>query len=84
MEAAVSFTVEVISYHDSRFCGLNCQSYEDIECHISYVVCAKAQNTETFAIFLLWNRKARVIVYQYFILKPCGHVRRIHLQSFIF
>jgi len=73
MEAAVSFfTVEVISSHDSTACDLNCQSYEDLEYYISCVVCvcvcAKAQNTETSAVFWLRNRKARSVVYQYFIL----------------
>ena len=58
MESAVSvFTVEVISSHDSTVCVLNCQSYEDLECHISCAVCTKAQNIETSAIFCVWNKK---------------------------
>jgi len=76
MEAAASFfTLEVISSHDSTLCGLNCKSYENIECNVSCVVCDKALITETSEIFRLRNTKARVVVYHYFNLKPCGRVR---------
>ena len=84
MQVSVSFTVKVISSHDSTVCGLNCRSYKDIECHISCMLFAKAQITEISAVFWLRNRKARVVVYQNCILKPCGRVRWVHLQSFIF
>ena len=84
MEDAASFTVELISSHDSKVCGLNFQSYEVIDGHISCVVCAKAQNTETSAMFWLQNRKTRFVVCQYFILKPCYRVRWVHRHSFIF
>jgi len=65
IESAVSvLTVEAIFSQDSTVCVLNWQSYEDVGCHISCAVCAKAQNTETSAIFCLRNKKARAVVYQ--------------------
>jgi hypothetical protein len=64
MEAAVSFTVGVISSRDSTVCGLNCQSYEDIESRISCVLCVLKPKIQTSAIFWLRNRKAHYVVYQ--------------------
>ena len=68
MEPAVSvFTVEVNFSHDSIVCGLKLSAQRISR--VSYElrsVCDKTQNTETFAIFWLWNGKSRSVVYHSF------------------